>query len=104
MLSTIQNRTLSRTIRSAVYSTSKINPIQIAASQISRSFHTTRYSAQLKGPVVGDGDHGTPDETRFKGHYPTIEYSKTMPSSFSAMRHEQILQLCVEGSFSGESN
>lgn len=38
------------------------------------------------------------DDDRFEDNKPTIAYSKTLPRTFSQMRHEQIIQLCVEGS------
>lgn len=33
----------------------------------------------------------------FQNHKPTIAYAQRMPHDFSEMRHEVILQLCVEG-------
>lgn len=46
-----------------------------------------------------DQGYASPDD-RFTHNGPTLEYAKLMPHGFSGMRHEQILQLCVEGSFS----
>jgi hypothetical protein len=34
-----------------------------------------------------------------KDNRPTLEYAKAMPRNFSAMSHEQILQLCAEGKY-----
>ncbi len=48
-----------------------------------------------------DGPHDysyVEKDDRFQDNKPTIQYAKGMPRNFSAMRHEQILQLCVEGS------
>jgi hypothetical protein len=59
-----------------------------------RSFCKTRLVSK-EGPV--DYGYKVTDD-RFENHQPTIEYAKAMPKSFSAMRHEQIIQLCVEGS------
>lgn len=36
---------------------------------------------------------------RFCKEKPTLKYAKAMPRTFSAMNHEQILQLCVEGRY-----
>jgi len=48
----------------------------------------------------GPNDYGYVDhDCRFDECKPTIAYAKSMPSNYSAMRHEQILQLCVEGDF-----
>jgi len=38
------------------------------------------------------------NETNFINEKPTLAYAKIMPSKYSSMKHEQILQLCVEGS------
>jgi len=48
------------------------------------------------GPV--DFGYATND-TRFIESKPTIAYAKSMPYDFCGMRHEQILQLSVEGDF-----
>jgi len=52
-------------------------------------------------PADGPHDYGytANGDNRFQSDKPTIEYAKGMPRKFSAMRHEQILQLCVEGSY-----
>lgn len=34
-----------------------------------------------------------------KDNRPTLEYAKAMPRNYSAMNHEQILQLCAEGKY-----
>jgi hypothetical protein len=39
------------------------------------------------------------DSFSFQNHKPTLKYAKTMPRTFSAMKHEQIIQLCVEGKY-----
>ena len=39
-----------------------------------------------------------PTYTKFSDNKPTIEYAKVMPSSYAEMKHENIIQLCVEGS------
>jgi hypothetical protein len=55
----------------------------------------------IKPLFEGANDFGyTKADIRFTGAVakPTIEYCQVMPRTFSAMRHEQILQLCVEGS------
>eukprot|EP00551_Chaetoceros_affinis_P002869 CAMPEP_0203638680 /NCGR_PEP_ID=MMETSP0088-20131115/4641_1 /ASSEMBLY_ACC=CAM_ASM_001087 /TAXON_ID=426623 /ORGANISM="Chaetoceros affinis, Strain CCMP159" /LENGTH=278 /DNA_ID=CAMNT_0050493369 /DNA_START=371 /DNA_END=1207 /DNA_ORIENTATION=+ len=49
------------------------------------------------GPA--DQGYASPDD-RFNDDRPTVEYAKLMPHGFGGMRHEQILQLCVEGSYS----
>jgi hypothetical protein len=59
-----------------------------------RSFCKTRLVSK-EGPV--DFGYKRIDD-RFENQQPTIAYAKAMPKSFSAMRHEQIIQLCVEGS------
>jgi hypothetical protein len=64
--------------------------------QLKRSFWKTAQLLQ-EGPT--DYGYANPDE-RFIDQHPTINYAKTMPNRFSTMRHEQILQLCVEGSYS----
>jgi len=38
-------------------------------------------------------------DERFNDSKPTIAYARSIPSDYSAMRHEQILQLAVEGDF-----
>lgn len=54
-----------------------------------------------KHPADGPLDYGYAkhDDHRFQNDKPTIAYAKGMPHTFSVMRHEQIIQLCVEGSY-----
>ncbi len=64
-----------------------------------RSFCRASSPLLQEGPV----DYGYADpDPRFKHKLPTIEYAKLMPNHYSAMRHEQILQLCVEGNYCGK--
>lgn len=49
------------------------------------------------GPV--DYGYMKDDSARFTNDKPTIAYAKSMPHDFCGMRHEQILQLSVEGDF-----
>lgn len=63
-------------------------------------FHNTTSTRKSSGTY--DYGYDQNDEDRFQKNKPTIQYAKSIPTTFSAMRHEQILQLCVEGSFSGE--
>jgi hypothetical protein len=85
---------------------SLISKPQQQQRQEDQKLMTTRFFSQTKQVLeVKDGpvDYGyTSPDDRFNDNQPTIQYAKTMPNSFSSMRHEQILQLCVEGSFSGE--
>lgn len=43
--------------------------------------------------------HETHVDWRFCKDRPTLEYAKAMPRNYSAMSHEQILQLCAEGKY-----
>jgi len=55
-----------------------------------------------KHPADGPNDYSymhPASDSRFQENKPTIEYAKALPQSFSVMRHEQIIQLCVEGSY-----
>jgi len=64
------------------------------------NFGTKWFSSQVAGKkkeFVADGYHSRDD--RFDDSKPTIEYAKAMPTDYCGMRHEQILQLCVEGDF-----
>lgn len=83
---------------------SLISKPQQQQRQEDQKLTTTRFFSQTKQVLeVKDGpvDYGyTSPDDRFNNNQPTIQYAKTMPNSFSSMRHEQILQLCVEGSFS----
>jgi len=48
----------------------------------------------------GKVDYGyVSEDGRFDGVKPTIAYARSMPCDYSAMRHEQILQLSVEGDY-----
>ena len=54
------------------------------------------------GTHAADGEHDygyVKNDGRFDGSKPTIAYAKSMPCDYSAMRHEQILQLSVDGDF-----
>lgn len=96
-------------MRSLAHATGKtIKPLHVVQSQLLarynpyKSIHkTTQVVASSSGLPPLDYGHAISEE-RFKDNKPTLEYAKTMPNKFSAMRHEQILQLCVEGSFCGE--
>jgi hypothetical protein len=58
--------------------------------------------SEHKHPADGPNDYGyiaTDQDSRFEDEKPTLDYAKGMPQSFSVMRHEQIIQLCVEGSY-----
>jgi len=73
-------------------------------SKVPLSFSQLKYFSSNNGdsprhPSDGPNDHSyhQPDH-RFKDSKPTVAYAKGMPRSFSSMRHEQIIQLCVEGS------
>lgn len=64
-----------------------------------------RYFASTTGkenhPADGPNDFGytnIEEDGRFENRKPTLEYAKGMPGNFSEMRHEQIIQLSVEGS------
>ncbi len=70
----------------------------------SSSFFLRHFSSKgvPKHPADGQFDYGyvtTERDDRFDGEKPTLDYARGMPQSFSAMRHEQIIQLCVEGSY-----
>lgn len=39
------------------------------------------------------------NDYRFENNKPTLAYAKVIPSDYSSMRHEQIIQLCVEGDY-----
>uniref|UniRef100_A0A7S2MFE8 Uncharacterized protein n=1 Tax=Helicotheca tamesis TaxID=374047 RepID=A0A7S2MFE8_9STRA len=58
-------------------------------------------NASPEKPAIADGpnDYGyTPGhDPRFIDNKPTLDYAIAMPRTFSAMRHEQILQLAAEG-------
>lgn len=64
---------------------------------------SNRSFCRASSPLLKEGpaDYGYSDlDSRFDDKkHPTLEYAKLMPNRFSAMRHEQILQLCVEGSY-----
>lgn len=92
--------------KSTAAGSNKINRIspkpllRCSQQQTKKSFHaTTRPALALVQEKPFDYGHGTDVDSRFRGNQPTLEYAKAMPNKFSAMRHEQILQLCVEGSF-----
>ncbi len=109
MFVAIQNRSLLCKMRVLVHATgSTIKPLHVVESQLLarynpyKSFHkTTRVLSSSGPPPPLDYGYAISDE-RFQDNKPTLEYAKSMPNKFSAMRHEQILQLCVEGSFCGE--
>lgn len=85
----------------------KINPFLLPSgsqepgmrsTDFAKSFFHNTTSTRAEGPY--DYGYDNNDEERFKKNKPTIQYAKSIPTRFSAMRHEQILQLCVEGSYS----
>ena len=87
----------------------KINPFLLPSgsqepgmrsTDFAKSFFHNTTSTRAEGPY--DYGYDNNDEERFKKNKPTIQYAKSVPTRFSAMRHEQILQLCVEGSYSGK--
>ena len=61
-------------------------------------FPQQNFSSYVADGPVDSGGYVTPD-TRFFESKPTIAYAKSMPHNFCAMRHEQIVQLSVEGDF-----
>lgn len=63
----------------------------------SYSYTQRKRFSTAKGDGPNDYSYSNNDE-RFSDFKPTLEYAKGLPKRFSAMRHEQILQLCVEGS------
>jgi len=75
-----------------------------SGSKVPLSLSQLKYFSSNNGdnrrhPNDGPHDHSYyQSDDRFKDSKPTVAYAKGMPRSFSAMRHEQILQLCVEGS------
>lgn len=75
-----------------------------SGSKVPLSLSQLKYFSSNNGdnrrhPNDGPLDHSYyQSDDRFKDSKPTVAYAKGMPRSFSAMRHEQILQLCVEGS------
>ncbi len=94
MLKSIANHSLLKTGGRSILKNASVNIT-------SRSF--CRATSPKMDVQDGPTDHGYTDhDKRFENNLPTIEYAKVMPNRFSAMRHEQILQLCVEGSYSGE--
>ena len=56
--------------------------------------------AYAKHPADGKYDYSyvaAEHDERFEGGKPTLDYARGMPQDCKMMRHEQILQLCVEG-------
>lgn len=70
------------------------NVLRYFASENSNTKSSEDSSATHK-TVYDLGYHGSDD--RFVNGRPTLAYVQSMPTSFSSMRHEQILQLSAEG-------
>jgi len=102
-LSSLQRNFTSRTLPSASIKDQRDFTLDQPFSIDSKHFSSTTENDETKvHPADGKFDYGymTPDEHRFVGHKPTINYARSMPTQYSLMRNEQILQLCVEGNFS----
>ena len=107
MLKSIQNQSLLSTkAKSLLFQKTKNATTTIRQSAIHHvNKQQLRSFCKASSPLLKEGpaDYGyTDQDTRFDNKLPTIEYAKLMPNRFSAMRHEQILQLCVEGSYEGK--
>ena len=83
--------------------------IQKSSSSSSRllrcKFYSTRnFSSSTASTLTTDTGTKTSTDTKsnneinFINDKPTLAYAKRMPQRYSSMKHEQILQLCVEGS------
>jgi hypothetical protein len=71
------------------------------SSKDTKPFHVDENGNKFAShPADGPLDYGyMGKDTRFSENKPTIAYAKSMPTSFANMRHEQLLQLSVEGSY-----
>ena len=102
MIKSIQNHSLLLTkVNTFLRNANSLNEIQ----NVCRRVHNKRSYCRVSSPLLQAGpiDYGyTNQDPRFENKFPTIEYAKLMPNRYSAMRHEQILQLCVEGSYDGK--
>jgi len=91
------------TVGGSKQGSSNLKSVQ-SGSKVPLSLSQLKYFSSNNGdnrrhPNDGPLDHSYyQSDDRFKDSKPTVAYAKGMPRSFSAMRHEQILQLCVEGS------
>ncbi len=101
MLKSIKNHSLLSTKAKSLMQNASFNEKvrQCIVAVNMRSFCRASSPLLQEGPA----DYGYANsDPRFEDKRPTIEYAKLMPNRFSAMRHEQILQLCVEGSYDGK--
>lgn len=78
-----------------------INIVQKNSMSMIQRASAVHFSSKSKsGDVVnadGPYDYGyVGKDERFDNGKPSLAYAKAMPKGFSAMRHEQILQLCAE--------
>jgi len=67
----------------------------------SSAFHRSSFRFLSNNSTNNDNNNSTNNDNnklQFIADKPTLAYAKIMPQSYSSMKHEQILQLCVEGS------